>query len=98
MEEIELNLDNPIFVYYVCINGRSRMASEELLASATNYMSRYKNITIWIVATDGDSKIECIYNGIDKNMNKRIKLFNDCETLEDFQREIRQWRLDNLLD
>lgn len=58
----DLNLNNPIFVYYININGLTRQRSEEMLSSiAANF--RYNNVTVWVVPTSSPTKIECIYNG-----------------------------------
>ena len=60
-EEKEINLDNPIFVYYIDTRGQSRQVIEQL----ANQISRVfpKNVTLWIVPSEQPSKIECVYDG-----------------------------------
>lgn len=60
---MELNLQNPIFVFYINVDGMSRQRAEEEFAKLNAYMS-YENITKWIVPIKhGDSKVELIWQG-----------------------------------
>ena len=54
---IELNLDNPIFVFYICIRGMSRQRAEEYIHQVKQQFDIYSNITMWIVATEEPTKI-----------------------------------------
>ncbi len=58
-----LDLDNPIFVYYIDISGMSRQQASEQIDIAKS-MFIYDNVTIWIVPIQkGDTKIEMVYPG-----------------------------------
>ena len=59
--EKEINLDNPIFVYYIDTRGITRQRLEE----EANQIIRVfpKNVTLWIVPSEHPSKIECVYDG-----------------------------------
>lgn len=92
----KINLNNPIFVYYLCIKNMSTAKTHELIYRVENQFSKYKDITMWIVPTEESSKIECVFNGNNMLNKNRLDVFDRCETIEDFQREVRQWRLDNL--
>jgi hypothetical protein len=105
----EINLDNPIFAFYICINGLSRKSAAEVITQAKDSFCIYSNITQWIIATDEPSRIECVYDGQTKirnkelnklidQLNKRIEIFANTNSLEEFKTEIRQWRLENLLN
>lgn len=96
-DDDKINLNNPIFVYYLCIKNMSRVRGYEMAAQVENQFSKYKDITMWIVPTEEPSKIECVFNGNplnNENEKNRFESFDKCETIEDFKREIRQWRLD----
>lgn len=60
-EEKEINLDNPIFVYYL----DSRSITRQRIEEEANQISRVfpKNVTLWIVPSEQPSKIECVYDG-----------------------------------
>ena len=60
-EEKEIDLNNPIFVYYLDSRGISRQTLEK----TANQISRVfpKNVTLWIVPSEQPSKIECVYDG-----------------------------------
>ena len=108
MEKIELNLNNPIFVTYLNVEGLSRQKAEEIIRSYENDFSKYSNITNWIVASDV-SKIECIYDGksggrdleishLLKEINKRIDVLSNSKNFEDFKINIRNWRLNEIIE
>jgi hypothetical protein len=61
IEEKEINLDNPIFVYYLDTRGQSRQRLEETAYQISRVFP--KNVTIWIVPSEQPSKIECVYDG-----------------------------------
>ena len=60
-EEKEIDLNNPIFVYYIDTRGITRQRLEE----EANQIIRVfpKNVTLWIVPSEQPSKIECVYDG-----------------------------------
>ena len=47
----ELNLENPIFILYIDVNGYSPMKAKEALEQLKNHFS-YKNVTTWIIRCD----------------------------------------------
>lgn len=107
-ERIELNLDNPIFVFYICVNGMSRQRAEEYIHQVKSQFDIYSNITMWIVATDEPTKIECIYDGKGKTkdseiaglieqINERITVLGQSNSFEDFKINIRDWRIDKIV-
>lgn len=105
---IELNLDNPIFVFYICVNGMSRQRADEYIHQVKSQFDIYSNITMWIVATDEPTKIECIYDGKGKTkdveiaglieqINERITVLGQSNSFEDFKINIRDWRIDKIV-
>lgn len=107
-EKIKLDLNNPIFVFYVDVANRSRQSAEEVLKSLKHQFDIYENITIWIVASDV-TKIEYVYDGTARNrkleltelikqINSRIEVISQSHTFEDFKINIRDWRIDNLIN
>jgi len=67
----------------------------------------YTNITTWVVARDGETKVECVYDGtlrsnneqlgiLLKEINNRIDIIANCTNFEDFKAYIRNWRLSEL--
>jgi hypothetical protein len=107
-ERIELNLDNPIFVFYICVNGMSRQRAEEYIHQVKSQFDIYSNITMWIVTTDEPTKIECVYDGKGKTkdseiaglieqINERITVLGQSNSFEDFKINIRDWRIDKIV-
>jgi hypothetical protein len=99
----EINLDNPIFAFYVSIAGMSRQTTAQHLVEFKNQLS-YDNITTWILPVQGESKVECVYPGksmyntpelenLIKEINERIEIFADSDSFEDFKINIRDWRI-----
>ena len=78
---MDLNLENPIFVVYLNVDGLSRPKAEEQIANLSNYMS-YQNITKWILPIkNGDSRVELIWQGSKYSTNPGIMNFNNFENL-----------------
>jgi len=105
---IELNLDNPIFVFYICVHGFSRQRAQEYIQDVKNQFDIYSNITMWIVATDETTRIECVYDGKGKTkdveiaglieqINERITILGQSNSFEDFKINIRDWRIDKIV-
>lgn len=60
---MNLNLSNPIFVYYIYVGGMSREEIEENCTLAQNRLE-YNNATLWIVPIhEGQSRIEMLHHG-----------------------------------
>lgn len=66
----KIDLESPIFVFYICTKGLSKQRSYELLMQIKNNHT-YDNITTWFLTTDEESRVECVY---DKNsiVNKEL--------------------------
>ena len=106
-ESKEVDLDAPIFVYYVNVGGMARQRADEVLAEINEYWS-FQNITTWIVPRQqGETKIECVYDGrirerseelkelIDE-LNEKVDIMAKSGSYEDFKVSVRDWRLKNL--
>lgn len=105
---VEINLDNPIFVYYINVDGMSHQTANELINHVQDTWS-YSNVVTWIVPRhQGETKIECVYDGrirerseelkelIDE-INEKIDLMSQSSNFEDFKIIVRDWRLKTLL-
>lgn len=108
----EINLDNPIFAFYININGMSRMSVDQYLAEFSKNVT-YDNITSWIIPTQngGETRVECVYSGKDvksdndrelvniiKEINSRIEILGQSSSFEDFKINIRDWRINKIVD
>ena len=107
-EKIELDLNNPIFVAYVDTKNLTRQAAEEHFYRTKKMFDVYKNITIWVIASD-ETKIECVYDGqcrtrdmeisdLIKEINTRIDIMSKSNSFEDFKINIRDWRINELVN
>jgi antirestriction protein len=107
-EKIELDLNNPIFVAYVDTKNLTRQAAEEHLYRSKKMFDIYKNITIWVIASN-ETKIECVYDGqfrnrdmeisdLIKEINTRIDIMANSHSFDDFKINIRDWRLSELIN
>jgi hypothetical protein len=107
-EKIELDLNNPIFVAYVNTGNLTRQAAEEHLHRTKKMFGVYKNITTWVIASD-ETKIECVYDGqcrtrdmeisdLIKEINIRIDIMSKSNSFEDFKINIRDWRINELVN
>ena len=106
MEKEELNLDNPIFVFYINVEGFSRKRAVENIDELVKQFDIYKNAKIWFLGSD-ETKVECIYDGwgrnrdselkeLINNINERIEILSDSLSFEDFKINIRDWRINNI--
>ena len=60
---MEVNLENPIFVFYINVDGMSHQRAKEQIAVLSEHMN-YQNITKWIIPIKhGESKVELIWQG-----------------------------------
>jgi len=107
-EKIELDLNNPIFVAYVNTGNLTKQTAEEHLHRTKKMFDVYKNITIWVIASD-ETKIECVYDGqyrnrdmeisdLIKEINTRIDIMANSHSFDDFKINIRDWRLSELIN
>ena len=97
---MELNLENPIFVYYLNTTGMTTMRIQQYIDKLDQYFSNIKNITMWVVPTERKSKIKCIYDGgTNSNFKKFKKQINDCISKnEDIKPALRKLILDDILE
>lgn len=103
---MELNLNNPIFTIYLNLNGFSREFAEKKIHKIKETFSIYTNITIWVMESD-ETKIECVYDGKSNNkkiieltedLKERFDILSNSKTLSEFNSNIREWKLKNLID
>jgi hypothetical protein len=108
-EKIELDLNNPIFVFYIKTAGLSKQAAQESIYRMYKEFSIYKNITFWIVPVDSETRIELIWGGSNREkndelsrlvtvINSRIDVLSKSKSFEDFKINIRDFRIDSLID
>ena len=108
LDKIELDLNNPIFVAYVDTKNLNRQSAEEYLIRTKGMFDVYKNITVWTIASD-INKVECVYDGkfrtrevelsdLIKEINTRIDIMSQSHSFEDFKINIRDWRINNIID
>lgn len=104
----EINLENPIFAFYINIDGMSRQGAQQSIEEFKNLVT-YTNITSWIIPTRNETKVECVYTGksmyntpelegLIKEINERIDLLADSESFEDFKINVRDWRIGKLFN
>ena len=103
-EEKEINLDNPIFVYYL----DSRSITRQRIEEEANQIDRVfpKNVTLWIVPSEQPSKIECVYDGRLK-LNKLKEVYSlvneihneldNCQEFSEFKVKVRDLLLNSIL-
>lgn len=102
MEENQINLDNPIFVYYFDRSNMPVQMVNESMEALSKKMSQYTNITFWIVPADF-TKIECVFDGWKSNIYS-LKKLSDCldsittdPSLLEFKQKMRSILLDDIL-
>ncbi len=76
----ELNLENPIFVLYINVDGMSRQSAQASIQQVKDHFS-FSNTTTWILPVKSDSKIELIWQGSKYSTNPGIMNFNNFENL-----------------
>ena len=109
-EKIELDLDNPIFVFYYNVGGLSRQRAQQDMMLLKENFDIYKNATMWLVACkdDQENRIECVYDGRSRNrdmeltelikeINTRVDILANSKDFDDFKLNIRDWRLETVL-
>lgn len=108
MEKIELNLDNPIFVFYLDVENMPRQMADEVIENHKRAFDIYSNITTWIIPSN-KTEIKCVFDGKYKNrdlelsdlikeINTRIEILSNSKSFDDFKINIRNWRLENIID
>jgi DNA-dependent RNA polymerase auxiliary subunit epsilon len=98
-ENKKIDLENPIFVFYVNVEGMSRQKSEELIHIYKNYFN-YDNITTWVLACDY-TKVECIYRKYNieflQKLSDKLEELTKCESLTEVRKNIRDFKLEDIL-
>ena len=110
-EKIELDLNNPIFVCYINLDGLSRQRGYEQMEEMIKSLDIYKNATMWFLPGKNgqETRIECIYDGWGRNrdselfdlikeINTRIDIMSKSNSFEDFKINIRDWRINELVN
>ena len=104
----EIDLDNPIFVYYINVDGMSHQHANELISNIQENW-KFSNVVTWIVPRrEGETKIECVYDGrvkerseelkeLIEELNEKIDLMSNAGNFDDFKIIVRDWRLKTLL-
>jgi len=107
IEEKEIDLDNPIFAYYINVDGLSRQNADEQIQKLSDIF-KYKNVTTWIIPRrEGETKIECVYDGrikerseelksLIEEINEKVDILSKSGSFDDFKIHIRDWRISNL--
>lgn len=109
---MELNLDNPIFVVYLNVDGHTRQKAEELIKQYRRFLN-YDNVTFWIMAVeDQKTKIELIWKGqkyeipsndnsvktIKKSLTKLVDIISEGLTDDVLKQKLRDFTLDQILE
>jgi hypothetical protein len=68
---MEINLENPIFLIYVGINGMSHQRAEEQI-SRISQLFKLDNVTTWIMPYEGGNRIDLIWQGSKYSSNPGI--------------------------
>ena len=110
-EKIDINLNNPIFVCYINLDGLSRQRGAEYMDEVVKRFDIYNNATMWFIPGKNgqETRIECIYDGWGRNrdselfdlikeINNRIDILSNSKDFDDFKIKVRDWRLENILD
>jgi|GEM_PF-3720462 len=77
----EINLNNPIFVYYFDHQQMPRQRVEEAIIRIRENMSS-PNITLWIVPAEY-TKVDCIYEGLNSGQGKVKKIYKAIKKILD---------------
>lgn len=100
---MEINLENPIFVYYFDVTGSTKQRTVEHYEALSQRMSQYTNITFWIVPADY-TKIECVFDGWKSNIYS-LKKLSDClesivtdPSLSEFKQKMREILIGDILN
>jgi hypothetical protein len=76
---MEINLNNPIFVYYVDVTHMSHQFRDEYCTNLKGNLDRYSGIT-WMLVPTNFTKIECIWtSNYQKPFIDKINNFLDSE-------------------
>lgn len=104
----ELDLNNPIFVFYLNVENRSRQSAQEYIENTRKHFDIYKNATMWFVAAKKD-EVVCVYDGwgrvrdselkdLIEEINTKIEIMSNSHSFDDFKINVRDWRIGKLVD
>ena len=104
----ELDLNNPIFVFYLNVENRSRQSAQEYIENTRKHFDIYKNATMWFVAAKKD-EVVCVYDGwgrvrdselkdLIEEINTKIEIMSQSHSFDDFKINVRDWRIGKLVD
>ena len=104
----ELDLNNPIFVFYLDVESKSPQSAQQHIENCQKHFNIYKNATMWFVAAKKD-EVVCIYDGwgrirdnelkdLIEEINTKIEIMSQSHSFEDFKINVRDWRLGKLVD
>jgi hypothetical protein len=104
----ELDLNNPIFVFYLNVENKSRQSAQEYIEPTKKHFDVYKNATMWFVAAKKD-EVVCIYDGwgrvrdseikdLIEEINTKIEIMSNSHSFDDFKINVRDWRISKLVD
>jgi hypothetical protein len=77
---MELNLENPIFLVYMNVDGMSHQKTRESIELVRSHFS-FENATTWIMPVKSETKVELIWQGSKYSTNPGIMNFNNFENL-----------------
>ena len=108
MDKKELDLNNPIFVVYINVDGLARTRSEELISEYVKSLDVYSNITMWFFTVcNQPTRVELVYSGAQETseamcilaskINDALNIVSSTGDFNDFKNYIRNWRLDQLV-
>jgi hypothetical protein len=104
----ELDLNNPIFVFYVNCELKPPISAQEYIDSIQKNFDVYKNATMWFVKSNKD-EVVCIYDGwgrvrdseikdLIEEINTKIEIMSNSHSFDDFKINVRDWRISKLVD
>lgn len=99
----DLNLSNPIFVFYIDVDGHSKQHAMNHITQLQSTFA-YSNITSWIVPIKGNSRVECIWDPSKNNTNIEMlgsimsSLDSEKIDFKEFKKMMREWKLTKITD
>lgn len=110
---MELNLEQPIFVIYLDVDGLTRQRAQEKITKINEYYGQYINATFWIFPAK-ENKVELIWNGnkhqlykdpkdqhiqnVVDHVNKVLQILSDGTSDEAIKSQLRNLQLSKILD
>jgi hypothetical protein len=98
----DINLDNPIFVYYINVQSYSPQYVDQMVQNIKN--SFPSNITLWVVPCDY-TKIECVFDGWKMKSESLKKIYTLIEEMDadnpnfgELKRQIREILLIDIIN